>query len=194
MQELDIKEIWRTQELSTPELEEHQLERMIRGKSQSIMDSLKKFTRIEHIGNIIVSIAMICYFLYRGDYGFSFALVVFLGATVIYYKRLYNKLYRIQPSADVHDYLLVVHSELRDFVRKYQISFSLLFTVAFGLGLYLGIRENPNADRFGDPIFYVKIASVYLVSLLLCFLLVHVIYASKLRKIKQLLNQLDQLN
>lgn len=191
MQELDIKEIWQTQKLSTPELKEGELEAILRNRSQSIVDKLKQFTRIEHIANIVVSIFMIAYFFYKREYAFSGALVFFMTIVIIYYKRLYNKLQAIQPTSDVHEYLIEVHKELRDFVRKYQISLSLLFTIAFGLGLYLGMRDKPVADKFNDPLFYARIGGVYIASLAACFLIVHLVYSSKLKKIRNMLDEIE---
>ncbi|MGE0587257.1 MAG: hypothetical protein AB7O48_01680 [Cyclobacteriaceae bacterium] len=191
MQELDIKEIWQTQRLSTPELKEGELETMLRRRSQSIVEKLKTFTRVEHIANIVVSILMIGYFLYKGDYAFSGVLILFMTIIVLYYKRLYNKLHAIQPTSDVHEYLIEVHNELRDFVRKYQISLSLLFTIAFGLGLYLGLKDKPIRDRLDDPLFYVRIGGVYLASLGICFLIVHLVYSSKLKKIRSMLDEMS---
>ena len=162
---------------------------MLRKRSQSIVEKLKTFTRVEHIANIVVSILMIG--LYKGDYAFSGVLILFMTIIVLYYKRLYNKLHAIQPTSDVREYLIEVHKELRDFVRKYQISLSLLFTIAFGLGLYLGLKDKPIRDKLDDPLFYARIGGVYLASLAACFLIVHLVYSSKLKKIKGMLDEMN---
>lgn len=192
MEELDIREIWQTQKLSTPDLKESELEVMLRKKSQSIVDKLKKFVRIEHIANIIVSILLISYFLYQGDYAFSAALFVFLSFVIIYYKRLYNKLYAIQPTTDVRVYLFDVHRELSDFIKKYMISLTFLFTVAFGFGLYIGLKDEYLGDRLRQPGFYIHIFSTFALSIAACYLVIHLTYGRKARKIKALLDELEE--
>ncbi len=191
MEELDIKEIWQTQKLSAPDLEALELEEMLRNRSQSIVDKLKNFARIEHIANIIVGALMIAYFVYQRDYTFSAVLLVFLIFIIAYYKRLYNKLYAIQPTADVHIYLLEVHRELKDFIRKYQISLTILFTLAFGLGLYLGSKDTSILERLGNPRVLIKVLGIYAVSISACFVIIHFTYGQKERKIRSLIKELE---
>ena len=192
MEELNIKEIWQTQKLSTPDFQEDELERMLRKKSQSIVDKLKKTTRIEHAANIIVSIFLIIFFLYHKEYSFSVFLSIFMFAVVAYYKKLYNKLQSIQPSADVHLYLEQVYEKLNDFINKYQISLSILFTISFMIGLYLGIKDKPPGERFNEPSAYVKVIVVYAVALALCFFIVYLLYGKKAKRIKEMLNQIEE--
>lgn len=191
MQELDIKEIWQTQKLSTPDLQEDELERMLRNRSQSIVDKLKKITRIEHIGNIIVGSFLILFFLFQKEYSFSSFLFVFMVFTIVYYKKLYNKLQSIQPTSDVHDYLIQVHEKLKDFIWKYQVALIILFTIAFFLGFYLAVKDKPLEGRLTDPALIIRVLSTYFVSLAFCFLIVYLLYGIKAKKIKKMLEELE---
>lgn len=191
MGELDIKEIWQTQKLSTPDLHEDELERMLRQQSQSVVDRLKKTTRIEHVGNIAVSIGLILYFLIQSEYSVAAVLSVVLGLSVWYYKNLYNKLEAIQPTSDVHVYLLQVREKLGDFIWKYQVALVILFTIAFAIGFYVAIKDKPMEDRFVEPATYLRIGIVYISTLAICFLLVFLLYGTKARKIKRLLREIE---
>lgn len=192
MEELDIKEIWKTQKLSTPELREDELETMLRSRSQSIVDKLKKITRVEHVANIVVALGMIAFFIYEKEYSLSAFLVAFMGFIVWYYKRLYNKLQSIQPTADVHVYLIKIHGELKEFIRKYQVSLIIIFTIAFFVGLYYGFKGKPVEERLNSPEFYIRIAVVYVVSLALALFFVYLIYGRWEKKIRRMLKEIEE--
>ena len=195
----DIKQIWKSENyLAT--LKEKEIDDIIQQNSSSVLDQIKRNLRHEFTIVCFVYPLAIIAFLYFSIYtGAGLFLGAFI-AMIFYYLKLNSKLNLNAIAFTNYEYLKISYQRLKEYMSYYKI-FGIIFLLSsFVLGLeYGGFFENVSTmiAKFS----YSKIL-IFLVALLMIFTVflfgfikyIDHKHAKKLRNLKSLLNDLEEIN
>jgi hypothetical protein len=197
----ELKSIWKNSEPSFQPKGEEEIASMLKGKSISIIDKLKRNVWFELIIAIVLSIVLLVYALLlpSGAYKWlSISLILMcITFTFVYVKKLIL-LNRFNPANEtIHQNLVSLIESVTSYLNFYKRSYTILYPVYFCLGLLFAALER-GADAFFENLmrprtmitltalaglfFFIstKVASWYLKKL----------YGNHLEKLKNLLSDI----
>ena len=146
----ELKSIWKNSEPAFQPKGEMEIATMLKGKSISIVDKLKRSVWFELIFTIVISIALLVYafLLPSGAYkwlSISFILMT-LAYTIVYVKKIIL-LNRFNPANEnIRANLVSLIEKVSSYLKFYKRSYTILYPVYFCLGLlFAGIERGADA-------------------------------------------------
>jgi len=199
----DLKSIWKRGEPAFQPKNEEEIAMMLKGRSISIVNKLKRNVWFELIFAIVVSVALLLYALSleKGAMKWtSISLLLMCLASTIYFIKKLSVLNRVQGINDnLHDTISFLITNLTSYVKFYKNSYTVLYPVYFLLGLSFSVLER-GTDNF------VAFVSKPLIILYLLFMsglfffitswfarwYLKKLYGDHLEKLKKILDELNQ--
>ena len=198
----DLKTIWKQNGPEFHHKGEAEITLMLRGKSMSIIARLKRNVWFELIIAVLSSLALLIYAigLKNGALKWSSVsvLLVTLGASVYFIKKL-SLLNRFQEmNENLHDTLALLITNLNSYLKFYKNSYAVLFPIYFFLALMFGALER-GPRKYFDFILQPTVLITLLVFALLFFVTsiwaanwyIKKLYGDHLAKLQGLLDDLD---
>lgn len=154
--ELDeLKSIWKLGEPSFRPKDEEEIAAMLKGRSTSIIDKLKRSVWFELIFTVVVSIALLLYALTlsKGALKWAFVSILLMFiAYAIYYVKKIILLNRFDPgNENIRVNLMSLIDSLNGYLKVYKRSYTLLYPIFFCLFLlFIGIERG--SDKFFENI------------------------------------------
>jgi len=149
--ELDeLKSIWKSSEPTFQPKGENEIATMLKGKSISIIDKLKRNVWFELIFTIVVSIGLLVYALLLPSgtakwLSISFILMC-LAYTIVYVKKLILLNSFNPANENIRENLVSLIGSVTSYLKFYKRSYAILYPVYFCLGLlFAGIERGAEA-------------------------------------------------
>jgi len=140
----DLKSIWKQSESDFQPKNEAEIALMLKGKSISIIEKLKRNVLIELIFTICVDVVLLVYAisLEKGAWkSTSISLLVMCTASTIYYMKKLILISRFQVNENLRETISQLIKNLAGYVKFYKKSYAILYPVYFLLGLLFGALE-----------------------------------------------------
>lgn len=199
----DLKSIWKSSEPVFQPKNEQEIAMMLKGRSISIINKLKRNVWFELVFTIAVSVALLIYALslQRGAMKWtSISLLLMCLASTIYYVKKLSVLNRVQGiNENLHDTISFLITNLTGYLKFYKNSYTVLYPIYFFLGLLFSVMER-GTDNFVE--FLSKpITIIYLLFMAGVFFFfsswfarwfLKKLYGDHLEKLKSILNELNQ--
>ncbi len=197
----DLKSIWKNSEPSFQQKNEREIAMMLKGRSMSIIDKLKRSVWFDFAFTMMVSLALLIYAisLEAGAYKkTSIALLLMCLAYTIYYIKKLLLLNRFQSgNENLHDTISLLIKNLTSYLKFYKNSYAILYPVYFALGLlFAALERGPERymEFISNPriIFYLLVAAglFFFLSTWLVNWYLKKLYGNHLDKLKNLLNEI----
>jgi hypothetical protein len=199
----DLKSIWKS---SAPVFEpknEQEIAMMLKGRSISIINKLKRNVWFELIFTIVVSVVLLIYALslQQGAMKWtSISLLLMCLASTIYYVKKLSVLNRVQGiNENLHQTISFLVTSLTGYLKFYKSSYTVLYPIYFLLGLSFSVLER-GTDNFIE-LLSKPITIIYLLFMAGVFFLISSwfarwflkkLYGDHLEKLKGILNELNQ--
>jgi hypothetical protein len=147
----ELKSIWKNSEPVFQPKDEKEIATMLKGRSISIIDKLKRNVWFELILTIIVAVALLVYALSLPAGGLKWTSISFilmcLGATFYYVKKIIM-LNRFNPANEnIRGNLVSLIDNLTAYLKFYKRSYTVLYPVYFCVALLFGAIER-GAEAF----------------------------------------------
>jgi hypothetical protein len=141
----ELKSLWRKNEPSFPLKNEQEIALMLRGKSTSIIEKLKRSVWFELVVANIVSVGLLIYAISLESGALkktSIALLLMCLAYTAYYIKKLILLNRFKPgNENLHDAVSQLVRNLTSYLKFYRNSYAILYPFYFALGLLFGALE-----------------------------------------------------
>lgn len=198
----ELRSIWKSNEPGFQPKDESEIASMLKGRSLSIVDKLKRSVWFELLFTLVCSLGLLAYALTlpSGNLKWtSIAILLMCLAYTIYYIKKIILLNRFDPAKEnIRANLVSLIDKLTGYLRFYRRSYTILYPVFFCVGLLFGGLEG-GADTFFDhivkprTIIYLTIMAVvlYLLSTWLVNWYLKKLYGNHLEKLKSLLNDIQ---
>ena len=198
----DLKDIWKKNKPEYRPKNENEIALMLNGRSQSIVNKLKRSVWFELIFTLAAGIALLSYALTLKNGALKWTsisiLILFVVYSFYYIKKLalLNRFDPGQENLKVHIEALI--ENLSGYLKFYKRSYTILYPVYFCLGLLFGGLER-GADEFFHTITKPAVI-LYLVFLAVLFFFCSTwltnwylkkLYGNHLEKLKKLLKELE---
>jgi hypothetical protein len=199
----DLKSIWKSSEPVFQPKNEQEIAMMLKGRSISIINKLKRNVWFELVFTIVVSVALLIYALSleKGAMKWtSISLLLMCLASTIYYIKKLSVLNRVQGiNENLRDTISFLITNLNGYLKFYKNSYTVLYPVYFLLGLLFSVLER-GTDNIGDflsepstIIYLLFMAGVFfLISFWFARWFLKKLYGNHLEKLKNILNELNQ--
>jgi hypothetical protein len=147
----ELKSIWKNSEPVFQPKDEREIATMLKGRSISIIDKLKRNVWFELILTIVVAVALLVYALSLPSGGLKWTSISFilmcLGATFYYVKKIIM-LNRFNPANEnIRGNLISLIDNLTAYLKFYKRSYTVLYPVYFCVALLFGAIER-GAEAF----------------------------------------------
>jgi hypothetical protein len=147
----ELKSIWKNSEPVFQPKDEKEIATMLKGRSISIIDKLKRNVWFELILTIVVAVALLVYALSLPSGGLKWTSISFilmcLGATFYYVKKIIM-LNRFNPANEnIRGNLISLIDNLTAYLKFYKRSYTVLYPVYFCVALLFGAIER-GAEAF----------------------------------------------
>jgi len=199
----DLKSIWKSSEPVFQPKNEQEIAMMLKGRSISIINKLKRNVWFELGFTIAVSVALLIYALslQKGAMKWtSISLLLMCLASTIYYIKKLSVLNRVQGiNENLHDTISFLVTNLTGYLKFYKNSYTVLYPVYFLLGLLFSVLER-GPDNFVEflskPITIIYILFMagifFLISSWFARWFLKKLYGDHLEKLKSILKELNQ--
>ena len=202
--ELDeLKNIWKNRDTFQPKPESEILV-MLKGKSSSIIDKLKRNLLLELVFTSVAFLVLLYYSftLQNGALKWSFiAFLILFSGYIIYYLKQLNVFRQFRTSDEnLRTNLENLIHDLDKYLRFYKMSYSLLYPIFFMLILLFVIMDR-GMDGFLASMMEIKMI-LYMLFLIGVFLAsslwftnwyLNKLYGNHVEKLKELLNDINEL-
>ncbi len=147
----ELKSIWKNSEPVFQPKDEKEIATMLKGRSISIIEKLKRNVWFELILTIVVAVALLVYALSLPSGGLKWTSISFilmcLGATFYYVKKIIM-LNRFNPANEnIRGNLVALIDNLTAYLKFYKRSYTVLYPVYFCVALLFGAIER-GAEAF----------------------------------------------
>ena len=199
----ELKNIWKNNGPEFQPKDEEEIALMLKGRSMSIIDKLKRNVWLELIFTVALSIVLLIYAttLETGSLKWtSISLLLLFIAYAFYYIKKLMLLNRFSGvNENIRDNIAMLVENLTDYVKFYKRSYAILYPIYFCLGILFGALERGT----GKYIEYLSRPSnlIYLLAMALLFFFISTwfaswylkkLYGNHLDKLKELLNELQR--
>jgi hypothetical protein len=199
----ELKSIWKNSEPAFQPKDELEIASMLKGKSISIIDKLKRNVWFELVFTIVIGIGLLVYALLLPSgatkwLSISFILML-LAYTIVYVKKLIL-LNRFNPATEnIRANLVSLTEKISSYLKFYKRSYAILYPVYFCLGLlFAGIERG--ADAFFENLMRPRTALLLTaIATLFFFISTKVadwyfkkLYGNHLDKLKSLLSDIHE--
>jgi hypothetical protein len=198
----DLKSIWKSSEPVFQPKNEQEIARMLKGRSISIVNKLKRNVWFELVFTIVVSVGLLIYALSLPKGAMKWTSISLLGmciaSTVFYVKKLtiLNHVHGINEN--LHDTISFLIKNLTTYLRFYKNSYTVLYPIYFLLGLVFSlIEKGTDVSEFlsqrATIIYLVFMAGLFfLISFWLARWFLKKLYGDHLEKLKSIMHELNQ--
>lgn len=197
----DLKSIWKQNEPSYKPKNEQEIALMMRGKSMSIIDKLKRSVWLEFIITIVASLALLIYAISLPSGALkwtSISLLLMCLAFTIYYIKKLTLLTRFVPNENLQSTITMLIARLESYLKFYKNSYAILYPIFFLLGLLFGALERgPSAyieylSRTTTIIYLVLMAGLFFfISSWFANWYIRKLYGEHVEKLRKLLDELQ---
>lgn len=198
----DLKSIWKSSEPVFQPKNEQEIARMLKGRSISIVNKLKRNVWFELVFTIVVSVVLLIYALSLPKGAMKWTsislLLMCIASTVFYVKKL-SILNHVQGiNENLHDTISFLIKNLTTYLRFYKNSYTVLYPIYFLLGLVFSFMEKGTdiADFLSQPttiIYLLFMAGLFfLISFWLARWFLKKLYGDHLEKLKSIMDELNQ--
>ena len=197
----ELKSIWRNSESGFQQKNEKEIASMLKGRSLSIIDKLKRNVWLELIITFVVSVAFIIYALTLPSgalkWTFLSILAMCLAYTFYYVKKLIL-LNRFNPANEnIRANLISLIDNLTNYLNFYKRSYTILYPVYFCVALLFALVEK-GADAFFSHLVKPKTVLLltalaglfYFLSTVFAKWVLKKLYGNHLEKLKSLLSDI----
>lgn len=198
----DLKSIWKQNGPEFHQKGEAEISLMLKGKSISIIARLKRNVWFELILAVLSSAALLLYAIGLKNGALKWSsisvLVMTLGASIYFIKKLLLLNRFEKMNENLHDTLALLIASLRNYLKFYKNSYAVLFPIYFFLALLFGALER-GPGKYIDFLFQPSVIITLLVFAVLFFVIstwaanwyVKKLYGDHLAKLQGLLDDLD---
>lgn len=199
----DLKSIWKSNEPLFQPKNEKEIAMMLKGRSLSIINKLKRNVWLELVFTIIISVALLIYALSleKGALKWtSISLLLMCLASTVYYIKKLSVLSRVQDiNENLHHTISFLITNLTGYLKFYKNSYTVLYPVYFLLGLLFSVMEK-GTDRFVEflstpsTVIYLLVAAgvFFFISSWFARWFLKKLYGDHLEKLKSVLKELNQ--
>jgi hypothetical protein len=201
--ELDeLKNIWRKNDPEFNRKGEAEIAAMLKGKSTSIVEKLKRSVWLELVFTLIAGVALLIYALTLPDGSLKWTsvsiLILFVGYTFYYIKKLFLLNQFDRQADNLKNNLEKLVDKLSGYLKFYKRSYTILYPVYFVLGIAFGglergLTEFINVLSKPLTIIYLSVlaAVFFFCSTWVVKWLLKKLYGNHLEKLKSLLVELN---
>lgn len=147
----ELKSIWKSSEPEFQPKDELEIGLMLKGRSMSIIDKLKRSVWFELIFTLVVSAALLLYALSLDTGALkwtSISLLIMCMAYTFYYIKKLTLLNRFSGiNENLRDNISMLIKNLTGYLKFYKSSYAVLYPVYFSLGLLFGALER-GTDKY----------------------------------------------
>lgn len=197
----DLKSIWKNKEPEFQAKGEQEIALMLKRRSISIIDKLKRNVWVELIFTVAVSIGLLIYAITLETGALKWTSISLLLMCLIYtfyYIKKLTLLNRFRSvNENLHDNISLLIDNLTGYLKFYKNSYAILYPVYFSLGLLFGALERGTDAYIAFLSRPRTIAYLLLVAALFFFIstwfaswYLKKLYGNHLDKLKSLLNEL----
>ena len=198
----DLKSIWKKSEPALPRKNEDEIALMLKGKSMSIIDKLKRNVWLELVFAIAMSAGLLIYALSLNAGALKWTsislLLMCLAFTIYYVKKLILLNHFQQTNENLHDTIEQLVANLTGYLKFYKNSYAILYPVYFVLGLlFSAIERGPEKYleflvRPRTLIFLLGIAAIFfMISTWLAGWYLKKLYGNHLDKLRNIQRELS---
>lgn len=199
----DLKSIWKSNEPVFQQKNEEEIAMMLKGRSISIVNKLKRNVWFELVFTIAVSLALLIYALSLPQGAMKWTsislLLICIASTIFYVKKL-SMLNRVQGINDnLHATITFLITNLTAYLKFYRNSYTVLYPIYFLLGLLFSALERGTENFVAflqEPITIVYLLFMaglfFLISFWFARWFLKKLYGNHLEKLKSILNELNQ--
>jgi hypothetical protein len=199
----ELKNIWKNSEPEFQPKDEEEIALMLKGRSMSIIDKLKRNVWIELLFTVVVSILLLIYAstLETGALKWtSISLLLLFIVYSFYYIKKLTLLNRFSgANENIRDNIAMLVKNLTDYLKFYKRSYAILYPVYFCLGILFSALERGTEkyiDFLSRPINLLSLLAIALLffftSTWLASWYLRKLYGDHLDKLKDLLNELQR--
>jgi hypothetical protein len=198
----DLKSIWKSSEPVFQPKNEQEIARMLKGRSISIVNKLKRNVWFELVFTIVVSVALLIYALSLPKGAMKWTsislLVMCIASTVFYVKKLTILNHVEGINENLHDTISFLIKNLTTYLRFYKNSYTVLYPIYFLLGLVFSLIEKGTdiaefLSQRTTLIYLVFMAGLFfLISFWLARWFLKKLYGDHLEKLKSIMQELNQ--
>ncbi len=198
----ELKSLWKSSDPDFQQKDEVEIASMLKRRSLSIVDTLKRSAWFELSITLILSIGLLVYAFYLPAGGLkwtSISILLMCQVYTFYYVKKLVLLNRFNPAQEnVQANLISLVDRLSSYLKFYQRSYTILYPVYFVLGLLFGGLER-GADEFFENlvrprtiVLLILIGSLfYFISTRFTDWYLQKLYGNHLQKLKGLLNDIQ---
>jgi hypothetical protein len=199
----ELKNIWKNNGPEFQPKDEEEIALMLKGRSMSIIDKLKRNVWIELLFTVAVSILLLIYAstLETGALKWtSISLLLLFIVYSFYYIKKLTLLNRFSGvNENIRDNIAMLVKNLTDYLKFYKRSYAILYPVYFCLGILFSALERGTEkyiDYLSRPINLLSLLAIALLffftSTWLASWYLRKLYGNHLDKLKDLLNELQR--
>ncbi|HZB15159.1 MAG TPA: hypothetical protein VE467_19115 [Chryseolinea sp.] len=198
----DLKSIWKSSEPVFQPKNEQEIARMLKGRSISIVNKLKRNVWFELVFTIVVSVALLIYALSLPKGAMKWTsislLLMCIASTVFYVKKL-SILNHVQGiNENLHDTISFLIKNLTTYLRFYKNSYTVLYPIYFLLGLLFSFMEKGTdvVEFLSQPTTIIYLLFMgglfFLISFWFARWFLKKLYGDHLEKLKNIMHELNQ--
>ena len=199
----ELRNIWKNSEPEFQPKDEEEIALMLKGRSMSIIDKLKRNVWIELLFTVAVSILLLIYAstLETGALKWtSISLLLLFIVYSFYYIKKLTLLNRFSGvNENIRDNIAMLIKNLTDYLKFYKRSYAILYPIYFCLGILFSVLERGTEkyieflSRPTNLLFHLAIALLFFfTSTWLASWYLRKLYGNHLDKLKDLLNELQR--
>jgi len=199
----ELKYIWKNNEPEFQPKDEEEIALMLKGRSMSIIDKMKRNVWLELIFTVIVSFVLLIYAttLETGAPKWtSTSLILLFIVYCFYYVKKLTLLNRFSGvNENIRDNIEMLVKNLTDYLKFYKRSYAIIYPIYFCLGLLFGALERGTGkyiEFLSRPSTLLPLLAVAIVffftSTWLASWYLRKLYGRHLDKLKDLLNELQR--
>ena len=198
----DLKSIWKSSEPVFQPKNEQEIARMLKGRSISIVNKLKRNVWFELVFTIVVSVGLLIYALSLPKGAMKWTsislLLMCIASTVFYVKKL-SILNHVQGiNENLHDTISFLIKNLTTYLRFYKNSYTVLYPIYFLLGLVFSFMEKGTdvVEFLSQPATIIYLLFMgglfFLISFWFARWFLKKLYGDHLEKLKNIMHELNQ--
>lgn len=191
MKKINIEEVWKNQPTESATLQDEEINNIRMRKSEGFLERLQSNARLEHYLNISVSIITTAGLLIAQKWVAGLIALVLFSTLILYYYKLYNELWQLRPTADVHEFLQIITTKMKSFIRRYYAGLFIIMPLSMYFGIWLASGGDVNWEEFTSIEGFSVMSTAILLACLLSYFMVELMYGRTYKKLKALLAEME---
>lgn len=197
MADIDIQGLWaKGKQISRTNQPEIDIDQAIKGKSRTTLFWIKVILWIEFWINVVSTPFIIVMFLemeYQVELGFFLTII---GIYLVYYLFLIRSINQFSYLNDVKSSLKRLYKYLNFYLLHYKVLIWVAFPGSLLYGMWIGMQDSPE-EIPDDPKFWWVMAGLFVITATIMVLigtwLVNLIYGKKIKRLKGMVQELDEV-